>query len=65
LYMMTLQERMEYINNKKKLRMDPSVAPNNLKQQTEQWIEEESDYDNTSDGEDDGEDEVNDDSNEY
>ena len=49
------------------LKMDPNVAPNDLKPETEPWIDRErSDYDDFSDGEDGGGgDEANDDSNEY
>ena len=49
------------------LKMDPNVAPNDLKPKTEPWIDEErSDYDDFSDDEDGGGGESSDDdSNEY
>ena len=66
---MTMSERFKYINDKKKLKMDPNVAPNDLKPETEpllDWVDEErSDYDDFSDGEDGGGEESSDDSNEY
>ena len=67
--MMTIGERFKYIADKKKmlLKMDPNVAPNDLKPETEPCIDRErSDYDDFSDGEDGGGgDEADDDSNEY
>ena len=63
---MTMSERFKYINDKKKLKMDPNVAPNDLKPETEPWIDRDgSDYDDSSDGEDGGGEESSDDSNEY
>jgi len=64
---MTMSERFKYINDKKKLKMDPNVAPNDLKPENETWIDEErSDYDDFSDGKDSGgEESCSDDSNEY
>ena len=64
---MTMSERFKYINDKKKMKQDPNVAPNDLKPETETWIDEErSDYDDFSDGEDGGgEESCEDDSNEY
>ena len=66
--MMTISERFKYIADKKKMemKMNPNVAPNDLKPETEPWIDrDESDYDSSSDGEDGGGEESSDDSNEY
>ena len=65
--MMTVTERFKYINDKKKMQLDPNIAPNDLKPEAEPWIDRErSDYDDFSDGKDgDGEESCDDDSNEY